>query len=361
MSIKTSGLDKTYKILIIISIVLLGLIYGRSILIPIVFAFFFSLALYPMVQFLTKYLKSRVFSIILALLIVVSVIGGGIYLLSAQINSLIQELPSLQEKFMGFINSIADRIENNFHYTSKEQIGYLKKGAENLLKQSGSFIGGAVTTTSSIFSFLSLVPIYVFFILLYQDNFKLFFIKLRNNTNNTDYLGTVSKIKDVVQGYISGMGVVILIIAVLNCIGLLALGIKYALFFGIFSALLTIIPYIGIAIGASLPAIFALITKDSLWYPAGVLMVYAFVQFLEGNLITPKIVGDKVNINPLAAIIALIIGGSIWGIIGMILAIPITGIIQILLYQSNHTQAYAVLLRAENDESPDQKVIKEED
>ncbi len=361
MSTKTSGLDKTYKILIILSIVLLGLIYGRSILIPIVFAFFFSLALYPIVQFFTKYLKSRVFSIILSLLIVISVIGGGIYLLSAQINSLIQELPSLQEKFLSVINSVGDKIENNFHYTSKEQIAYLKQGATNILKQSGSFIGGAVTTTSSVFSFLSLVPIYVFFILLYQDNFKLFFIKLRNNKENVNYLNTVSKIKDVVQGYISGMGIVILIIAVLNCIGLFALGIKYALFFGIFSALLTIIPYIGIAIGASLPIIFALITKDSIWYPIGVMMIYAVIQFLEGNLITPNIVGNKVNINPLAAVFALILGGSIWGIIGMILAIPITGIIQILLYQSDHTQAYAVLLRAENEESPDQKEVEDED
>ena len=86
--------------------------------------------------------------------------------------------------------------------------------------------------------------------------------------------------------------------------------------------MLTIIPYVGISIGASLPAILALLTKDSAWYAVGVIGVHAIVQFLESNFITPKITGSKISINALAAIIALLIGGKIWGIAGMILAVP---------------------------------------
>jgi predicted PurR-regulated permease PerM len=280
---------------------------------------------------------------------VLLVFGGGVYLISSQFQSLISELPSLQDQFIGVINNIADYIEQNFHYSSKEQIDYLRNGAENILKSSGSIFSGAVNTTSSIFSFLTLVPIYVFFILLYQDNFKLFFSRVTPSDAEENYLKVVTQVREVVQSYIGGMGVVILIIATLNCIGLFALGIQYALFFGIFSAILTVIPYIGIAIGALLPTLFALVTKDSLAYPLGVIILYAVIQFLEGNFITPKIVGDKVNINPLAAIVALIIGGSIWGVIGMILAIPVTGILQILLYRSEKTKSFAILLRAEND------------
>ncbi len=357
----SNAISKTYQLMAILVIVTLALIYGKSILLPLIFSFFIALALYPVVTFIKRFLKNKVLSIFVALLLVLSTASFGIYLVSSQFQSLISELPSLQDKFLIFINGIADYIEDNFHYTSKEQITYLRDGAQNLLKSSGSFFSGAVDTTSSIFSFLTLVPIYVFFILLYSDHFKLFFERVTPEDAEDNYLTVVTKIRSVVQGYIGGMGVVILIIAVLNCIGLFALGIKYALFFGIFSAILTIIPYIGIAIGASLPALFALVTTDSLWYPAGVLIIYAVVQFLEGNVITPKIVGDKVNINPLAAIIALIIGGSIWGIIGMILAIPMTGILQILLYRKEKTRAYAILLRAEIDETPTKlKEIEEE-
>ena len=343
----TSDLSKIYQLMVIVVISVLGLIYCKSILLPLIFSLFISLALYPVVVFFKKYFKNKVMSIVITLLVVLSIVGLGIYLTSSQFHSLISELPDLQEKFIIFINGLADYVEDNFHYTSKEQIAYLRNGAQDLLKSSGSFFSEAINTTSSIFSFLTLVPIYVFFILLYSDHFKLFFEKVTPEDVEDNYLTVVTQIRSVVQGYIGGMGVVILIITVFNCIGLFALGIKYALFFGVLSAFLTIIPYIGIAIGASLPALFALVTTDSLWYPAGVLIIYAVVQFLEGNVITPKIVGDKVNINPLAAIIALIIGGSIWGIIGMILAIPMTGILQILLHRKESTRAYAILLRAE--------------
>ncbi|MBR9831542.1 AI-2E family transporter [bacterium] len=354
MKKNNNRLDRIYKLSVIIPVAILALIYGKSILLPLVFSFFISLALYPLVSFLKKYVKNLALAIGITLLLVLLVVGGGIYLISSQFQSLISELPSLQDQFLGVINNIADYIEQNFHYTSKEQITYLRNGAQNLLKSSGSIFSGAVNTTSSIFTFLTLVPIYVFFILLYQDNFKLFFKRVTPADATENYLKVVTQVREVVQGYIGGMGVVILIIATLNCIGLFALGIEYALFFGIFSAVLTVIPYIGIAIGASLPTLFALVTKDSLAYPIGVMILYAVVQFLEGNFITPKIVGDKVNINPLAAIVALIIGGSIWGIIGMILAIPVTGILQILLYRSERTKSFALLLRAEND-IPDQK------
>jgi predicted PurR-regulated permease PerM len=352
MKTNNNRLDRIYKLSLILPVAILALIYGKSILLPLVFSFFIALALFPLVQFVQKYVKNLALSIVITLLAVLLVFGGGIYLISSQFQSLISELPSLQDKFMGVINNIADFIEQNFHYTSKEQIGYLRNGAQNILKSSGSLVSGALNTTSSIFTFMTIVPIYVFFILLYNQNFKLFFTRVTPPDADENYLKVVTQVREVVQGYIGGMGVVILIIATLNCIGLFALGIKYALFFGIFSAILTIIPYIGIAIGALLPILFALVTKDSLAYPLGVIILYALVQFLEGNFITPKIVGDKVNINPLAAIVALIIGGSIWGVIGMILAIPMTGILQILLYRSEKTRSFAILLRAEN-EVPD--------
>jgi predicted PurR-regulated permease PerM len=81
----------------------------------------------------------------------------------------------------------------------------------------------------------------------------------------------------------------------------------------------------------------------------GVVAIFGFVQFLEGNLITPNIIGSKVNINPLAAIIALIIGGKVWGVVGMILAIPICGILKIIFSHFDRLKPYAILLSSSND------------
>jgi len=130
----------------------------------------------------------------------------------------------------------------------------------------------------------------------------------------------------------------------LNSVGLLILGIDHAIFFGVLSGLLTIIPYVGISIGATLPIIMALITKDSIWYAVGVVGIFTTVQFLEGNFIGPRITGSKVSINALAAIIALVIGGKILGIAGMILAIPAIGAMKVLLMHSYYLKPFVILL-----------------
>jgi predicted PurR-regulated permease PerM len=116
----------------------------------------------------------------------------------------------------------------------------------------------------------------------------------------------------------------------------------------VLSGVLTVIPYVGIFIGALLPVLMALITKDSAWYALGVVIIFSVVQFSEGNFITPRITGSKVSINALAAIIALVIGGKILGIAGMILAVPAIGVLKILLAYSEPLKPFVILLGDDN-------------
>ena len=162
------------------------------------------------------------------------------------------------------------------------------------------------------------------------------------STQKVDHV--LSKIQQSVQNYITGLGLVILIVAVLNITGLLILGIDYAFFFGALGALLTIIPYVGIFIGALLPILMSLVTKDSAWYAVGVAGIFFFVQILEGNFITPNVVGSKVSINPLVAIVGLILGGMLWGAPGMILAIPFMAVIKVIFDSVEGLQPYGFVL-----------------
>ncbi|WP_262922904.1 AI-2E family transporter [Hymenobacter cellulosilyticus] len=157
-------------------------------------------------------------------------------------------------------------------------------------------------------------------------------------------LHTVDNIQTVVQAYISGLLKVIVIVAVLNGIGLVALGVKFAIFFAIFASVLAVIPYIGIMIGATLPALITLVETGSPLQALGVIGVFVFVQFLEGNFITPMITGSQVSINPLAAILALILGNELWGTPGMILSIPIMAVIKVVLDASKVTEPWGFLL-----------------
>jgi predicted PurR-regulated permease PerM len=207
------------------------------------------------------------------------------------------------------------------------------------------YLGDILLSTTTAISTLVQIPIYIFLFLIYRNKFRDFFLSL---VPGDEEFAWKKDIERVVQGYISGLTLVTLIIAALNCIGLLALGIDHAIFFGILSGVLTIIPYVGIIIGALFPIIMALITKDSIWYTIGVVIVFSVVQFLEGNFITPRITGSKVSINALAAIVALVIGGKILGIAGMILAVPAIGVLKILLSRSQRLKPFVILLEDSN-------------
>lgn len=153
----------------------------------------------------------------------------------------------------------------------------------------------------------------------------------------------------VTQNYVVGLISVIGIMAVLNALGFWVIGLENALFFGVFAAIWAIIPYIGIVIG-SLPAfLFAFLFTDSLLIPLGVLGVISMVQFLEGNFITPNIIGSKVSINPFVALLALIIGGEIWGIAGMILFVPFVGILRSIFMAVDGLEPYGYLLGTQRD------------
>ncbi len=168
----------------------------------------------------------------------------------------------------------------------------------------------------------------------------------------------VSEIQKVTQNYVVGMITVITILAALNAFGLWIVGLENALFFGVFAAILAIIPYIGIIIG-SLPAVlFAFLFSTSLVQPFAVIGVFAVIQFLEGNFITPNIVGSRVSINPFIAILALLIGGEVWGISGMILFVPFLGIIKCIFDQVEGLRPLGYLFGDSRDQ---RRRVKEEE
>jgi predicted PurR-regulated permease PerM len=189
-----------------------------------------------------------------------------------------------------------------------------------------------------------LIPIYSFFFLYYRAFFRAFAYKVFNKQSKSFINGLIKKVYKIQQNYLNGLLKVILIVGALNTIGLLALGIDHAIFFGFFAAILMLVPYIGVLIGALLPAILALATKDSAWYAFGVIAIFGFIQFIEGNFITPKITGSKVSINAFIALSSLILFAMLWGIAGMILALPLTATLKVIFDNTPGYEAYGFLI-----------------
>jgi predicted PurR-regulated permease PerM len=263
----------------------------------------------------------------------------------SQLSSLAASLPGLEQKFLNLLFTISDSLNHQFNVSTTEQVQYLKDGLKNM----SSYLGSILLSTSYLAYFFIQVPIYIFLFLLYRNRFKDFLQALKPGSE----MKWKDEVQSIVRAYISGLTLVVFIAGVLNSIGLLALGIDHAIFFGFLSGTLTMIPYVGITIGAALPTLVALITKDSIWYALGVIAVHGVVQFLEGNFITPKITGSKISINALAAIVALLAGGKIWGIAGMILAVPAVGVLKILVSYSKGLRLFAILLSDETTSNAD--------
>ncbi|MCI0752076.1 MAG: AI-2E family transporter, partial [Flammeovirgaceae bacterium] len=135
---------------------------------------------------------------------------------------------------------------------------------------------------------------------------------------------------DSYYNFIKGMGIVYLAVAVLNSIGLLALDIPHAILFGVIASILTFIPYIGILVGSLLPITIAWATYDSIWYPIGIVGIFSFVQYLEANIIFPWAVSYRLNVNTFIILIAIFVGATLWGVIGMVLFVPFVGIIKLV-------------------------------
>lgn len=181
----------------------------------------------------------------------------------------------------------------------------------------------------------------------YKSNFKRFIIQSFEKSSRPDIKETLKKIKDTIQSYIGGLGLVIVILSTLNTIGLTLIGIEHAIFWGCLAGALAIIPYIGTMLGGLLPFIFALSSAEASWQPYAVIVYYLIIQQIEGNFITPKIVGDKVDINPLFALIAILFFASYWGIAGVILALPLISILKIILAQFKQTENLSILMSSD--------------
>lgn len=337
---------KSTLILVGLSLLFVILSYGKFILMPLAFSAFFAMLLSPVVRLFERWKLGRAFSIILTLFIVLIVLTGIISLISAQFIQFSERIPEVTEKLKTVSSNTIQFMEETAGISQEEQSEYLQQGINNLIDKSGDYVSSIVSATTNMFTVMTLMPIFIFFMLYYQEMYQIFFQKLfvTKKGDNSEVDGLLDRVQNVTQNYLAGMLTVIGILAVLNTTGLLIIGLEHAIFFGVFASLLAIIPYIGIIIGALPPLLFALLLTDSFLTPILVVVVFASVQFLEGNFITPKIVGSKVSINPFVAMVALIIGGELWGISGMILFVPLIGILKVVFDEIPGLKPYGYLL-----------------
>ncbi len=321
-----------------------GMILAQSFLVPVCMAGLIATLLLPVTGKLENWGISRGWATLITILIVCLVLTGAFLLLSVQLYNLISDLPSIKLTLLDKLEGVRTFIEYKTNISSAQQLEYVKSMLVNSIESAAINLQGILTaTTGTIFS-ASMVIVYTFFFLYYRDRLTKFLLNVIPTQNHEHAQRVIKQISKVTQQYISGIFTVISILAVLDTTGMLIIGIEHAIFFGVLAAMLNIIPYIGTTLGAVIPIVYTLITKDSIWYAVAVASMFAVIQFIENNFLTPTIVGSKVQINPLASVLAIILGGMIWGVAGMVLFIPFIGILKVVFDNVDFLKPYGYLI-----------------
>lgn len=316
---------------------------GQTILLPLIYASILAILISPVVNYLERKKINRGLAIGAVLAVALMLIGGVLFLIVSQSNLLIEAMPELSEKLKVVLHQFAEWASGYFNVSVKDIESWFEKEKVKFLKNSNLGIGTTLTTAGSVLATLFLTPVYIFMILFYQPHIVVFFFKLFGADNQGKVSEILGETKTVIRGYLVGLFLEFVIIAVLNSLGLLLLGIEYAIILGIAGALLNVIPYVGGLVAVGVFATIALLTKTPI-YVAYVMMLYMVIQFVDNNYIVPKIVGSKVKLNALFSILAVVSGGALWGVPGMFLSIPLMAIIKLIADRIDPLQPWGFLL-----------------
>ena len=333
------------------SIELLGLcalgliiVLGQSVIMPILLAFFISLLLLPMFRWLHRHKVPEAIAIVICILAFLLVLGGITAFLSFQIGLLVRDIDGIEKNLTVHLNNISNWINERMHFTTDQQLAMIKKQASGLGGNVSSYAKGAAVSLSGIFIFVGLVPIYIFLILFYRNLLLRFTYLWFRKEQFPVVESAMHETEVIVKYYLVGLLIQIGYLTILVSGILMAFGIKHAILIGITFAILNLIPYIGALIGNIIGVILTLTSSQEIWQIWVVLGTIAFVQFLDNNILMPRIVGSKVKVNALASIVGIVIGGTMAGVSGMFLSIPVMAVLKIMFDKSQGLQQWGVLI-----------------
>lgn len=333
MSVEEIKLPLYAKVTIFLigSFAFIAILYiAKSIIVPLVFATIIAIMLNPVVDFFVRLRIKKVVAIAIVMLITFLILSAFVFLFLSQVSRFSDSWPVLIERFTGIINQNISDAASYFDKDPQKIHEWIAKVQGEIINSSTAAIGQTLVVVGSGLVVLFLLPVYIFLILFYQPILLEFIHRLFGKDNKNKISEIVNQIKTVIQRYLFGLVIEATIVAALDTLALLILGIEYALLLGIIGALLNMIPYIGGLVAVAMPIMIALVTKTSPMYIVYIIIAYYIIQLIDNNYIVPKIVASKVKINALFSIIVVIAGNALWGIPGMFLSIPILAIIKVI-------------------------------
>jgi len=331
---------------------------SQNILIPFAFACLLAVFLLPVVNFLQLQKVPKVISIALSIILAIGIIAGVIYFLSSQIAGFMQDIPSIKQHLNDHFISIQNWIKEKFHVSFQEQNEYLNEQANKLKETGTGYISHTFFSITETAMLLILMPIYTFLLLFYKDHIRNFLFAVFKKEHTTGIKNVLSQTKLMIRSYMAGLLIEMAIVATANSAGLILLGIKYAIFFGVFAAVLNLIPYIGMFTATLFTVLVSLTTTDNTGNIIWIIIIFYSIHIVDVNFLMPRIVASRLRINALISILGVVIAGALTGISGLFLSIPVIAFIKIVCDEVEELKPWGLLMGDETTYSKKSKIYK---
>lgn len=335
---------------VLISILLLGYLakIGDTILIPMILGLLFSLLLIPLSNFLERKLRfPRTLAGIISVILFFGVLGYGLFLLASQLTLLKEDFPAFKQQIMDGVGNLQTWVSQQFGIQHKDQIDFINKTASKSVDSGTLFLGTALVSLSSMFILFVFTFLYTFFLLIYRGHIVKFLLFVNRVEDRPIVVDVVQQVQYVVKKYLIGLLIQMSLVSLLVFIVLSLIGVKYSLLLALITGVFNVLPYVGIFSSMLIIAILTFATS-SFTHVVLVIIALIVVHMIDSNFIVPKIVGSKVKVNSLFAMLSIIIGEMIWGISGMFLAIPILAIVKIVMDRIKELKPWGFLLGEED-------------
>lgn len=335
-----TSLSSVIKKLLVVFLLFSGIYFAKDFLMPLCIGGILATLFLPFCNWLEQKKTPKGFAVFFSLIGLLVVIGILVSLLGYKVSELFNDIVSVKQKGIVIGTRIQNYIFNHLNITVEEQYKIIKNeqpSYSNLMQSTLSSISYTLTS-------IVLVLVYFVFLLYYRNHIKNFLLKISPNSEKANMEEVIHKAACISQQYLLGLSKMIFLLWIMYGIGFSIIGIENAFFFAILCGLLEIVPFVGNLTGTTLTVLVSAIHGASIEVIIGILIVYGSVQLIQGWVLEPLILGPQVKINSLFTIIALVLGELLWGIPGIILAIPLTAIFKIVCDHIELLKPYGFLI-----------------
>jgi predicted PurR-regulated permease PerM len=352
------SLKKVNSVLLCGVLITAILYYASQILIPLMFAIFFAMLFTPLCNRMERKI-SRVFaSLIAVFIILIAVLGIGT-MVFFQSKKIAADWPQIEKRSAEFMKKAQGYVNNKLDVPVEKQDELIDKRVKKMMETSGQTVKRFLSGLASTLGMFAIVLIFTFLFLLQRDKYEAFFIKLGGGETRPDETRKVIRnISSVAQAYLTGRLMSITIFFILFTTGFLIVGLENAVLLALVAALLTIIPYVGSILGGLFPVAFALVTSDTTGTAIATFIVVLLININDNYVIEPNIIGGQVRISPFWSIFILLIGGSLWGVAGMVLFLPMLAVTKIIFDAVPDLKAYGYLIGDQREEKPSKQLLQ---